>query len=100
MTHKALLGWALTSAVIIATAAWTVTSSAAGDAKEAASEAVRTSAASVQALKVEVQENKKAADASASELRGDVQAVYKYLVTRRRQTRLEDPEAAVVEPAP
>lgn len=58
------------------------------------SEAKAAEIGQVQAIKIErveaqVQFNKQAADAGLSEARKDIQAVYQFLLTKRRQPRLE-----------
>lgn len=55
------------------------------------SRATAETAASIQQLQAKVDRHKDEQDAGRAELSKDIQAVYQFLVTRQRQSRLEKP---------
>jgi hypothetical protein len=85
VTHKQLITWLASAAFVVVAASWTVVGLSVAKAEHAA-ERVEVSAASIRA---EVAANKREAEAGKAEVQKDVRGVYDYLLTRKRQPRLE-----------
>lgn len=85
VTHRALLGWACAFAVAIIGAAWALTEKGAAS----TSRRIERTEATIEAVQVEGKRD-------TAELRRDVRDLYRAVLTRRRQDRLEQPVAEEV----
>lgn len=85
VTHKGMIGWVGVAAVVIVSASWAVTTRSVDQAEKVGTKAET----AVASLKTEVAANKTHADAQTIEVRKDLQALYQFLATRRKQSRLE-----------
>lgn len=87
VTHRALLVWAASAAVVIGGAVYTVMRAGVAEAKEAADTTAVRVAQQADSLKLEIERT----NARLDELQKDVRALYRASRTRQREPRLERP---------
>jgi hypothetical protein len=97
VTHKHLLIWAATTALVIVGGAWTVTNAAAQSAKDDVRQLAAAPMARVAEVETSFKEHIRASDAKHEEHRRDNLGIYKYLTTRQRTPRLDKAAAELAE---
>jgi hypothetical protein len=89
VTHKQMMAWAGAFAVTLIAAVWILASRAENRAEAAGAKAVSHAKEAVISIQGEVSEVRSDVQAIREESRKDNQALYNFLLTRRKQPRLE-----------